>query len=94
MTKINYKSDFDFIAEVEAIGAEDNKVAIGFPQYDWEIILTTGDCCYNSRTYVVSYHKGVATIATTTMVRYTSFATTTKYLWGNCTWSFAHACRM
>lgn len=61
MTKINYKSDFDFIAEVEAIGAEDNKVAIGFPQYDWEIILTTGDCNYNSRTYVVSYHKGVAT---------------------------------
>lgn len=61
MTKINYKSDFDFIAEVEAIGAEDNKVAIGFPQYDWEIILTTGDCSYNSRTYVVSYHKGVAT---------------------------------
>ena len=60
MTKINYKSDFDFIAEVEAIGADDNKVAIGFPQYDWEIILTTGDCSYNSRTYVVSYRKGVA----------------------------------
>lgn len=60
MTKINYKSDFDFIAEIEAIGADDNKVAIGFPQYDWEIILTTGDCCYNSRTYVVSYRKGVA----------------------------------
>ena len=61
MTKINYKSDFDFIAEVEAIGADDNKVEIGFPQYDWEIILTTGDCCYNSRTYIVSYKKGVAT---------------------------------
>ena len=61
MTKINYKSDFDFIAEVEAIGAEDNKVAIGFPQYDWEIILTTGDCCYNSRTYIVRYKKGVVT---------------------------------
>ena len=61
MTKINYKSDFDFIAEVKAIGADDNKVAIDFPQYDWEIILTTGDCDYNSRTYVVSYRKGVAT---------------------------------
>ena len=61
MTKINYKSDFDFIAEIEAIGADGNEVAIGFPQYDWEIILTTGDCCYNSRTYVASYRKGVAT---------------------------------
>lgn len=61
MKKINYKSDFDFIAEVKAIGADDNKVAIDFPQYDWEIILTTGDCNYNSRTYVVSYRKGVAT---------------------------------
>lgn len=61
MTKINYKSDFDFIAEVKAEGAEGNNVSIGFPQYDWEIILTTGDCCYNSRTYVVSYRKGVAT---------------------------------
>lgn len=61
MTKINYKSDFDFIAEVEATGEEGNKVAIGFPQYDWEIILTTGDCNYNSRPYIVSYHKGVAT---------------------------------
>ena len=61
MTKINYKSDFDFIAEVEAIGADDNKVAIGFPQYDWEIVLTTGDCCYNSRTYIASYKKGVVT---------------------------------
>lgn len=61
MTKINYKSDFDFIAEVKAIGADDNKVEIGFPQYDWEIVLTTGDCCYNSRTYVASYKKGVVT---------------------------------
>lgn len=61
MTKINHKSDFDFIAEVEAIGADDNKVEIGFPQYDWEIILATGDCSYNSRTYVASYRKGVAT---------------------------------
>ena len=59
--KINYKSDFDFIVEVKATGTEDDKVAIDFPQYDWEIILTTGDCNYNSRTYVVSYHKGVAT---------------------------------
>lgn len=61
MTKINYKSDFDFIVEVKATGTEDDKVAIDFPQYDWEIILTAGDCSYNSRTYVVSYHKGVAT---------------------------------
>lgn len=61
MRKINYKSDFDFIAEVKAIGADDNKVAIDFPQYDWEIILTTDDCCNNSRTYVVSHRKGVAT---------------------------------
>ena len=61
MKKINFKSDFDFIAEVKAIGADDNKVAIDFPQYDWEIILTTDDCCNNSRTYVVSYRKGVAT---------------------------------
>ena len=61
MTKINYKSDFDFIAEVKAEGAEGNNVSIGFPQYDWEIVLTTGDCSYNSRTYVASYRKGVAT---------------------------------
>lgn len=61
MKKINFKSDFDFIAEVKAIGADDNKVAIDFPQYDWEIILTTDDCCNNSRTYVVSHRKGVAT---------------------------------
>lgn len=61
MTKINYKSDFDFIVEVKATGTEDDKVAIDFPQYDWEIILTAGDCSYNSRTYVVSYNKGVAT---------------------------------
>ena len=59
--KINYKSDFDFIVEVKATGTEDDKVAIDFPQYDWEIILTAGDCSYNSRTYIVSYHKGVAT---------------------------------
>lgn len=59
--KINYKSDFDFIVEVKATGPEDDKVAIDFPQYDWEIILTAGDCSYNSRTYIVSYHKGVAT---------------------------------
>lgn len=61
MTKINYKSDFDFIVDAKAIDTNGSEVELGFPSYDWEIVLATGDACYNSRTYVASYKKGVAT---------------------------------
>ena len=60
MTKINYKSDFDFIANLKALGADGNEVEIGFPSYDFEAVLTT-DCSGYNKHYVASQKNGVTT---------------------------------
>lgn len=60
MTKINYKSDFDFIANLKALGADGTEVEIGFPSYDFEAVLTT-DCSGYNKHYVASQKNGVTT---------------------------------
>ena len=60
MTKINYKSDFDFIANLKALGADGTEVEIGFPTYDFEAVLTT-DCSGYNKHYVASQKNGVTT---------------------------------
>lgn len=60
MTKINYKSDFDFIANLKAVGADGTEVEIGFPSYDFEAVLTT-DCSGYNKHYVASQKNGVTT---------------------------------
>jgi uncharacterized coiled-coil DUF342 family protein len=58
--KVNYKSDFDFTANFKAFG-QGGEVEIGFANYDWEIVLTTGCSHLASKGYVVSYKGGVCT---------------------------------
>jgi prefoldin subunit 5 len=60
INKVNYKSDFDFTAVFKAFG-QGGEVEIGFANYDWEIVLTTGCNHFASKGYVVSYKGGVCT---------------------------------
>lgn len=60
INKVNFKSDFDFTAVFKAFG-QGGVVEIGFANYDWEIVLTTGGNHLASRGYVVSYKGGVCT---------------------------------
>lgn len=61
MNKINYKSDFDFIAVLRGYDAEGNEVNIGFPEYDWKMkISSSGQCQAHNRKFVASYIGGKA----------------------------------
>jgi hypothetical protein len=60
INKVNCKSDFDFTAVFKAFG-QGGEVEIGFANYDWEIVLTTGCSHLASKGYVVSYKGGVCT---------------------------------
>lgn len=57
MTKINYKSDFDFIATLNGYDDNGNVIDLGFPQYDWKLKIKSSGC---GRTFIASYIDGVA----------------------------------
>lgn len=57
--KINYKSDFDFIAKLTATNANGESVEVGFPDYDFELIITSGCNGYSTRSFVASSIGGV-----------------------------------
>lgn len=59
MKKINYKSDFDFIAKLTATNANGESVEVGFPDYDFELIITSGCNGYSTRSFVASSIGGV-----------------------------------
>ena len=59
MKKINYKSDFDFIAKLTATNANGESVEVGFPDYDFELIITSGCNGYSTRSFVASSIAGV-----------------------------------
>lgn len=59
MRKINYKSDFDFIAKLTATNANGESVEVGFPDYDFELIITSGCNGYSTRSFVASSIGGV-----------------------------------
>lgn len=57
--KFNYKSDFDFIAKLTATNANRESVEVGFPDYDFELIITSGCNGYSTRSFVASSIGGV-----------------------------------
>ena len=59
MKKINYKSDFDFIAKLTATNANGESVEVGFPDYDFEVIITSGCNGYSTRSFVASSIGGI-----------------------------------
>ena len=56
--KINHLSDFDFILKLNLQDENGNAVEVDFPQYDWELTLSTGLACLASRTYKASCING------------------------------------
>lgn len=54
MKRINYKSNFDFIAKLTATNANGESVEVGFPDYDFELIITSGCNGYSTRSFVAS----------------------------------------
>lgn len=57
-TRINYKSDFDFIMKL----ADSSGADAGFPSFDWKAVLRTcGNCGFSARSFIVSYIGGVCT---------------------------------
>lgn len=50
--EINYKSDFSFILDLKYYDKEGNLCSLGFPEYDFKILLYTNKVQYR---YIVSY---------------------------------------
>lgn len=59
MKRINYKSDFDFIAKLTAKNANGESVEVGYPDYDFELIITSGATAIPLRSFVASVIGGV-----------------------------------
>ena len=57
--RINYKSDFDFIARLMVVAADGTTTEMGFPDFDWEMRLTTG--CNGYTQFVASAIGGKLT---------------------------------
>lgn len=61
--RINYKSDFDFILRINAVGDDGDLTEVGVPDYDWEVVLSSGSNCrgMGARTFTASSKEGVMT---------------------------------
>ena len=57
--RINYKSDFDFVARLMVTAPDGTTTEIGFPDYDWEMRITTG--CNGYSQFVASAKGGKLT---------------------------------
>ena len=55
--KIDYRSDFDFVAQLSAMNADGSMSVLGFPTYDWDIILRRT----SQAPYIVSSRAGSLT---------------------------------